>query len=275
MLMALTKTEKFKEIKNHAPQKGSAELLFLGTGSAFTIGDGNYQSNMLIVAPNGKKLLIDCGSDIRFSLYEQDLIYKDIDAVYISHLHTDHIGGLEWLAFTKYFLDSKAKPLLFINKGLKKGLWNSISPGLSSLETEKATLEHYFDVHLLGNKSSFYWEKIHFQLVSTIHVMSDRISMPSFGLFITANSESIFITTDTCFTPNLLMTYYKKASVIFHDCETSRVKSSVHASYPSLKTLPSEIKSKMWLYHYNPGKLPDAKKDGFQGFVKKGQLFKF
>ena len=23
--------------------------------------------------------------------------YADIDAVYISHLHADHVGGLEWL----------------------------------------------------------------------------------------------------------------------------------------------------------------------------------
>ncbi|MEM7589467.1 MAG: ribonuclease Z, partial [Myxococcota bacterium] len=28
-------------------------------------------------------------------------------------------------------------------------------------------------------------------------------------------------------------------------------------------------------YHYNSGKLPDAKKDGFLGFVKRGQVFDF
>jgi hypothetical protein len=31
----------------------------------------------------------------------------------------------------------------------------------------------------------------------------------------------------------------------------------------------------MWLYHYNPGHLPDARADGFRGFVKKGQVFDF
>jgi hypothetical protein len=31
----------------------------------------------------------------------------------------------------------------------------------------------------------------------------------------------------------------------------------------------------MWLYHYNTGDLPDAKNDGFLGYVQKGQIFEF
>ena len=67
------------------------ELRFAGVGSAFTTKE-YWQSNM-IVSHDGKNLLIDCGGDIRFSLAELNMSYKDIDAVYISHLHADHIGG--------------------------------------------------------------------------------------------------------------------------------------------------------------------------------------
>jgi hypothetical protein len=42
-----------------------------------------------------------------------------------------------------------------------------------------------------------------------------------------------------------------------------------------LSALSAEIKRKMWLYHYQPGPLPDAEKDGFRGFVKRGQTFDF
>ena len=31
----------------------------------------------------------------------------------------------------------------------------------------------------------------------------------------------------------------------------------------------------MWLYGYQPVSLPDAKKDGFRGFVQRGQIFEF
>ena len=40
---------------------------------------------------------------LRHSLREQQLTYMDIKNIYISHLHDDHTGGLEWLALTTYF----------------------------------------------------------------------------------------------------------------------------------------------------------------------------
>ncbi len=70
------------------------KLIFLGTGSAFTLE--YYHSNMLIEAPEGR-LLIDCGGDARRSMAAQSLGALDITDIYISHLHADLIGGLEWL----------------------------------------------------------------------------------------------------------------------------------------------------------------------------------
>jgi len=71
------------------------------------------------------------------------------------------------------------------------------------------------------------------------------------------------------------MPYYQKADIIFHDCETLKKPSGVHAHFNELVNLDKSIKAKMWLYHYNPIALPDAKKNGFRGFVKKGQIFQF
>jgi ribonuclease BN (tRNA processing enzyme) len=76
-------------------------IIALGTGSAFTMK--NWQSNY-IIQRNGKNLLVDCGGDIRFSLRDQGLSFKDIDACFCSHGHQDHAGGLEYLGFTRYFL---------------------------------------------------------------------------------------------------------------------------------------------------------------------------
>lgn len=252
------------------------KLIFLGTGSAFTVGANNYQSNALIVSDSGKRLLLDCGTDIRLSLFEQNFTHKDIDAVYVSHLHADHVGGLEWLAFTKYFIENKKKAALYISDSLLEKLWEHVlSGGLSSLPEEEATLSHYFDVKPVANGHVFEWEKIKFHLIPTIHTISNHQLLPSYGLFMEANKKKILFTTDSCFAPETMMKYYKEASIIFHDCETSPVKSCVHATYADLKSLPEDIKSKMWLYHYSPGVLPDAVKDGFCGFAKKGQVFNF
>ena len=85
----------------------------------------------------------------------------------------------------------------------------------------------------------------------------------------------VFLTTDTQFAPSQIMDFYRRASIVFQDCETSPYKSGVHAHYSELKTLPGDIRAKMWLYHYQDGALPDAQADGFAGFVKQGQVFEF
>ena len=69
--------------------------------------------------------------------------------------------------------------------------------------------------------------------------------------------------------------YYNASDLIFHDCETAKKPSGVHAHYSELVQLPAATKAKMWLYHYNDGPLPDATKDGFRGFVPRGMKFTF
>ncbi len=251
-------------------------LKFLGSGSAFTIGADNYHSNMLLENNQQNRLLIDCGSDARLSLYELGYTYKDIDNLYISHLHADHVGGMEWLSFTRYFDKDCTKPNLFVPSVLIRDLWERVlSGGLSSVEMADPCIDTFFNVKPIKKNSSFSWSNTKFYIVKTIHICSDSGVIPSYGLFFNVDNLNVFITTDTQFFPDQIMQYYLKADIIFHDCETSEALSGVHSHFTELVTLEPSIKSKMWLYHYNPGPLPDPKKDGFRGFVKKGQTFDF
>ncbi|MBA2656221.1 MAG: MBL fold metallo-hydrolase [Tatlockia sp.] len=248
------------------------ELLFLGASSAFSVEKNNYQSNMLLLSKSGKKLLLDCGTDIRHSLHAQNLLSSDIDSVYISHLHSDHSGGLEWLGFSSRFFEA-SKPNLFISNDLKQMLWdNVLCGGMCSIENEEATLMAFFNVKEIID-GSFSWEEYHFELIKTTHYLSNAQVMPSYGLVITNGIRKIFITTDTRFSPSL-MTNFKQYDLIFHDCETAIKSSGQHARFEELITLAPEIKNKIWLYDYNDGDLPDAKAEGFLGFVIPGQRFK-
>jgi ribonuclease BN (tRNA processing enzyme) len=251
------------------------KLTFLGSGSAFTVGDNNYQSNMILENEQGQRLLIDCGTDARMALFELGLSYLDIDHVYISHLHTDHMGGLEWLALTRKFTDN-IKPKLFISKYLTHDLWHKVlAGGLSTLNCVVATLSDFFEVVPVDNNEFFVWSGIEFRLVQTVHVMSGYAIAPSYGLLFNLDNQSVFITTDAQLAPRQILEIYNQADIIFQDCETSEKASGVHAHFNELKMLPKELKNKMWLYHYSTGPLPDAKKEGFRGFVKKGQCFNF
>ncbi|BCA96298.1 MBL fold hydrolase [Legionella antarctica] len=251
------------------------KMTFLGSGSAFTVGPENYHSNILLQI--GKDtLLLDAGSDLRHSLCEQKLDYHDIYNVYISHLHGDHTGGLEWLALTTHFdPDYDGKPNLFANEHIITDLWEkTLSGGLSTLPHKHPSIDTFFNPKPIKEDGSFIWQSVEFKLVRTIHYYSEYKLMPSYGLAFTYNKTRVFFTTDTQSSPELTP-LYEKADIIFHDCETTPTKSTVHSHYSELSLLPKHLKKKIWLYHYNPGPLPNAKKDGFLGFVTKGQHFLF
>jgi len=251
------------------------KVQFLGVGDQFSAHD-QYHSNMVITADSGAKILIDCGSDIKYSLMERKIDPTDIDAVYISHLHADHIGGLEWLLLSTYFGGQNKRLKLFCEEKLQSKLWNnSLQGGLECLGSRCMEISDYFDCHPLAEDGRFDWQGLHFELVKMPHVMGSGCNMYSYGLLAgTADKkQSLFISTDTQFQPGLIEAIAEKASLIFHDCETSAVKSAVHAHYEQLLTLPASVKNKMWLYHYQRDSRFHPHQDGFLGFAVKGQEF--
>lgn len=223
----------------------TTKIIALGTGSAFTMK--NYQTNF-IIKRNGKNLLVDCGGDVRFSLRDQGLTFKDIDAVYISHQHGDHIGGLEFLAFTRYFTkrameqakalartvdpdncpDPLPLPVLFCERGMVRTLWDhSLRGGLEGLEGIDARLETYFNIHPVDKNGSFEWAGQKFEIVQSLHVSAKYSIVDSFGLMFTdeslidglennvdwagappMTSKRIFITTDIQYAPESAMKAY-------------------------------------------------------------------
>lgn len=249
-------------------------LTFLGSSSAFCIDPNNYQSNILLTSATGRRLLIDCGTDIRFSLAKQGLNYRDVDDIYISHLHADHVGGMEFIGFASMFDPECAQLGLYISESIADELWtNCLAGGMSATDDKCCTLSDYFQVHAVSNVGKFVWEGIEFNLVSANHVDGKEKSMHSFGLFFTVGDKSVYLTTDTKFSPQKLGRYMEDADLILHDCETSRNASGVHARFEDLVSLPDSIKKKIWLYHYDDGPLPDPLESGFCGFVRRGQIF--
>ena len=257
-------------------------IIFLGVGSAFTTAQ-YYQSNLLITSGNGKTMLIDCGSDARFSLAEwsqkQNRPMPNIDAVYTSHLHADHIGGLEWLAFTSYFNPDMPKPALYAVDDVLNLLWSdALRAGLGYINDKMMILSDFFRIQPVTITHTFLWESIRFTPIKMMHVRNSYRNVYSYGLIIQGDEggPTYFFSSDALFNHelvDLLNEWHPKVKFFFQDAETMPFQTYVHAHYDELLTLPDSIRQKMWLYHYNPNPPYDPQKDGFQGFVEKGQTF--
>jgi len=107
-------------------------IIFAGTGSAFCMK--NYQSNILI-HKNGKYLLFDAGGDVRFALRDVGLSYKDISALYISHLHADHFFDLIPFRYAlRRPIYRRLRPALYLPPGGKRALRKAVSAFDKSLD---------------------------------------------------------------------------------------------------------------------------------------------
>ncbi len=81
-------------------------VLPLGVGDAFS---ALYYSTCLALRAEGVWVIVDCPHPIRKVLRESsapggfNLDVKDIEAVFLTHLHADHASGLEGFGFRSVF----------------------------------------------------------------------------------------------------------------------------------------------------------------------------
>jgi ribonuclease BN (tRNA processing enzyme) len=260
------------------------EIIFIGTGSAFPDCNKNYNSNILI-KNNQKYFLLDAGHLVNWGLNELGLSYKNIDSIYISHLHGDHCAGLEEIAFKSYFDSSNNKINLYGEHNLIQQLWNERLKGsLKSINKKQLELKNYFNIEETG--IHFYWQNLYFKIIPSIHLLNPNVW--SYGLMIEdlVTKKKIWWTSDCQFDFEMNKNYYEQVDLIIHDCETENYFSGVHTHYNQLKTLPNDIKQKIVLNHYNDNVLQkdynshqwfvswknqhESIKDRFKQFAQKG-----
>ena len=72
------------------------KLYFLGTGSQKPSSTRNVTS-VALVLESGHYLLFDCGEGTQHQILKSNLSLSNLDGIFITHLHGDHIFGLPGL----------------------------------------------------------------------------------------------------------------------------------------------------------------------------------
>jgi ribonuclease Z len=98
LLLSLCMSDKISS----AASSDGMRVTLLGTGTPFPSPERFGSAILVEVA--GKKLLFDCGRGVVIRLTQARVNPKDIDGLFLTHLHSDHVVGIPDLLLSGWFL---------------------------------------------------------------------------------------------------------------------------------------------------------------------------
>ena len=212
-------------------------LRFLGVGAAHAVELG---SSAAVLERDGKPmLLIDCGPD---TLDRYKAAYGELPrAIYLTHTHLDHVGGMERL-FTRLWFDDvlRGSVRVFTHAALVPWLQARVAdyPGVLA----EGGVNFWEAFRLVPCSRGFWLDGWWFDVFPTRHHRPGT----SFGL---ALYGSFVFTGDTRPVPEMLAQYAASDECVLHDC--GLVGNPSHSGVDDLEREYDEgLRRQLVLYHY-------------------------
>lgn len=209
---------------------------WLGVGAASALQLGS--SSAVLEVDARPLLLIDCGP----ATWQQFLDrYAALPpALFITHAHMDHIGGLEQLFYKAWFARPRRLIPLFVPVGVIATLHQRLATYPSLLAEGGANFWDAFQ--LIPVSEGFWWRSLWFDVFPTRHHQAGS----SCGL---ALRGSFVYTGDTRPIPEQLLRVGDAGEIIFHDC--GLVGNPSHTGLDDLaREYTAAQRARMQLYHY-------------------------
>lgn len=250
------------------------KLEFIGCGAGFSAGLGN--NNVMVYpdsSPEEGYVLIDCGESTRLELVNRGLVDK-LRAVFITHLHGDHIYGLEMLGFWWYFVKKQRLSLVLPSEQMAIDLWSVLRPTMEDIQDSegrplKAAMSDYFFITFLrrgdmytahGNNK----DDASFKFIKNEHVPLKE----SYSVVLETVKGKHLFTSD-----QKNVTVSKEYDTIWHDAQMyDGGKGAVHAYFKDVAEAAERTgHNNVHLMHYN--RKPTEDEIGSVKFATPGQVF--
>lgn len=223
------------------------EVLPLGVGDTFST---QHNTTALLLRFDGEYLSVDCPDTYLRAMGNAvatagwSTLPTDVDRVLITHVHGDHMNGLEGFTFYKHFVEHKKLTLLAVPE-VRSAVWEArlqVSMGQlwDGSQFRSLSFDDYFDYQQLSWETATQIGPFTIRARRTIH------HVPTSALLISAGGRTLGYSADTAFDPTLIE-FLSSADLIIHETNHG----PAHTAYEDLLTLDERLREKMRLIHYS------------------------
>jgi ribonuclease BN (tRNA processing enzyme) len=173
-------------------------LQFVGCGDAF--GSGGRFNTCFHLVGDRINALIDCGATSLVALNKLAINRNDIDVIFITHFHADHVGGLPFFILEASHVLKRDRPLTIAGPpGLKARfpeLMHTAFPGTKTMQLRFPLTLRELEIGRSNEAAPI--------AVTPFHVMHDDRAGPCLGLRFEAEGKVIGFSGDTEWTDALI-----------------------------------------------------------------------
>lgn len=248
-------------------------LRFFGAGGAFSRRYGTTCSGVRL--RSGALWLIDCGRQAPDQLHAAGISWHEVTGQIVTHVHGDHIFGIEDFAFLRYFNADKGldavreggpRPKLVCHSAVREELWQALSPSLRYVpapdgSAASGTLDTYFErLEPIGfepprdnpwpHAERFADHALQLLTRETVHVPHKPSTSLEIRVAAGDDDRVAWWSGDSTVDPELLAALEPRTTIFFHDCTFIDYPGQVHGAFHELEKLPEAVRRKMVLMHH-------------------------
>ena len=234
-------------------------LRFLGVGSSQAVELGS--ASAVIESNAVPQLMIDCGQEALSAFLEA--YGQAPSALFITHVHMDHVAGLERLFYKTYFdPQRRGRVRLYVPASVVVHLQSRLADYPGVIAEGGA---NWWDAFQLVPVSRGFWHAGYWYEVFPVR---HHLPETAFGLRL---QGSLVWTGDTRPIPEMLARHADAAELIAHDCALSGNPS--HTGVDDLeREYDSALRARMVLYHYGSGAEGEALRERGYRVARPGEV---
>jgi ribonuclease Z len=198
-------------------------ITFLGSSAALADPD-RCQTSIIITLDNGRSYMFDCGEGATRQMMKANLNPLDIEHVFLTHLHLDHIIGLPYFVLQSWIFNRQNQLKIYGPKGTRDFIKHSFEGGAYDVDIrargafplrQKNMIALRPEVTEIEQGVIFDDGHMKVEALWVEHIPRDICEC--FGFRITTEGKTVAISSDTRHCPNVTK-LAQDADLLIHEC---------------------------------------------------------